>query len=109
MHFSEAEDKKIRESLTDMNEDQHFKRERADSNDVIELPPLPDYDDNKDNDALNDLNQNYRSNGCENSNSIDGAKYSNAPQDTDEDFERDLNIDSELMNLDHAIFEKEVR
>ena len=41
-------DENIRNSLSDMGDDTGFRRDRSQSNEGFDLPPLPDLDDNKD-------------------------------------------------------------
>ena len=52
----------LRESLSDMNEAPVFRRDRSASNEKFELPPLSDFDDNKDMGDNNNLMGNYNSN-----------------------------------------------
>jgi len=47
--MSPKDNENLRECLTDMSEEPpKFKRTRSESNEKFELPPLPDFDDNKD-------------------------------------------------------------
>ena len=61
---SESMSENMRKSLTDMGPRVVGRRNRSESDDRIELPPLPDDEDNKD--LLEEPQHNYASNGSSN-------------------------------------------
>ena len=93
------ENQNLRASLTDMKDDHVFqKRDRSYSNEKFELPPLPEFDDNKDLQTSGNEQQdnfmmnNYKSNEIIDKNSIFSnlAAESNQEDDFGKQIEKDL-------------------